>query len=93
MLVLRLTVLAAVLIAAGLPAPALAAAPGDHATRLLVRFHAGASAAEQAAAIASVGGHIDAVIAPLGIVRIALDRNDVLSNAVSPRQARRYTRV
>jgi subtilisin family serine protease len=84
LLAIRIALLIALLLAAGLPAPAIAAAPDDRATRLLVRFHAGASAAEQAAAIASVGGRIDAVIAPLGIVRIALPRNDVLSDAVSP---------
>lgn len=83
MLVVR-TVLILALLLAGLPAPALAAASGDPATRLLVRFHAGASAAERAAAIAGVGGRIDGVIAPLGIIRIALDAGDVLSDAVSP---------
>lgn len=84
MLVLRVALLIALLLAAGLPAPAMADAPDDRATRLLVRFHAGASAAEQAAAIASVGGRIDGAIAPLGILRIALPGNDVLSNSVSP---------
>src|SRR5688572_4393111 len=84
LLAVRLTLLFALLSFAGLPAPAQAAAPDDPAMRLLVRFHASASAADRAAAIASVGGRVDAVIGPLGIIRIAIGGTDVLSDAASP---------
>ena len=48
-----------------------AAVPAD-APRVLVRFAAGASAAERAAAIAAVGGVIDAELPALGETRLAL---------------------
>jgi len=51
-----------------------------HTARLLVRFHRSASPTERAAALRLVGGRIDAELAPLGVVRIAIDRaTDVLS--------------
>src|SRR3990172_6929018 len=56
-----------------------------HTARLLVRFHRSASPTERAAALRLVGGRIDAELAPLGVVRIAIDRaTDALSAGPSP---------